>query len=633
MKAKIFLFTFFITIIFSFGNVNALNENFEITNYKVKMIVNEDNSYEITETIDVKFNTERHGIIRSIPLRTNTGKTAGITDVNVEGNKYETSVESGNYYIKIGDPDKFANMNESYIITYTFHMGNDYVEGYDELYFNLIGLEWDVYIRNSSFEIIMPKEFDTSKINFTYGKANSTENSEVTYKVQNNTITGKLNTELRPNEGLTVALPLLEGYFIKNVPVLGEFIRKDYNVIYLIVTLIAILLWGLIGKNRRIFPTVEFYPPNGLTPTDMGFIYDGEINPYDVTALIIYWADRGFIEIEQQDIKAGFLGKRKKKKILLHKLKPIDENSKEYEKTMFEALFKNAIEGRTVSIDELKYEFYSTVVTVKSSVKSLWQGNKKSRIYSYIAKPLAVLINLFALIAAIATGYGIIYKYERGFFSDIIIFAVMVGVVMFLPVVKISGLIHKWKKMLPRNRVKPLLKYGILLLITAGFGLWNMNYDMRLMLASGYITCFAITLLAQSIAKRTKIGDSFMEKILGFKDFIIYAEKDRINKMVEENPKYFFNVLPYAMVLGITDKWAKKFEKITIEPPSWYKADNGQDYFNCVDFAYSMVDNTALMVDVFSATVSSSSSGSDGGGSYDGGEAGGGSGGGGGDDW
>jgi uncharacterized membrane protein YgcG len=59
-------------------------------------------------------------------------------------------------------------------------------------------------------------------------------------------------------------------------------------------------------------------------------------------------------------------------------------------------------------------------------------------------------------------------------------------------------------------------------------------------------------------------------EILGFKDFIVVTEEDKIKFMLEDNPELYYDVLPYAQVLGVTDEWEKKFAKITIQPPTWY---------------------------------------------------------------
>ena len=58
-------------------------EAFNITSYNIDMTVYEDNSYAVIETIDVNFTGQRHGIIRSLPLKTNRGKPALISDIDV----------------------------------------------------------------------------------------------------------------------------------------------------------------------------------------------------------------------------------------------------------------------------------------------------------------------------------------------------------------------------------------------------------------------------------------------------------------------------------------------------------------------------------------------------------------------
>ena len=59
-------------------------------------------------------------------------------------------------------------------------------------------------------------------------------------------------------------------------------------------------------------------------------------------------------------------------------------------------------------------------------------------------------------------------------------------------------------------------------------------------------------------------------RILGFKDFIETAELDKLNTLIEEDPKYFFNIIPYAYVFGLTDKWINKFESINTKMPEIY---------------------------------------------------------------
>ena len=118
-------------------------------------------------------------------------------------------------------------------------------------------------------------------------------------------------------------------------------------------------------------------------------------------------------------------------------------------------------------------------------------------------------------------------------------------------------------------------------------------------------------------------------KIRGFKTFLETAEKDRLEKMVSKEPTYFYDILPFTYVLGVSSVWIKKFESITLAPPSWY---DSSDDFEMVGFTHFM-DSTMEEANrvMNSSPVSSSDSSSSS--SSGGGSSGGGSGGGGGSSW
>lgn len=84
-----------------------------------------------------------------------------------------TSKEEGNYQIKIGSASETLTGEKEYIIKYTYNLGKDHVKDYDELYYNIIGNEWDTVIGNITFSITMPKSFDSSKLGFSAGRAGS----------------------------------------------------------------------------------------------------------------------------------------------------------------------------------------------------------------------------------------------------------------------------------------------------------------------------------------------------------------------------------------------------------------------------------------------------------------------------
>ena len=92
--------------------------------------------------------------------------------------------------------------------------------------------------------------------------------------------------------------------------------------------IVGILIWISMGKKKESFPTVEFYPPQGTTSADVGFLIDGRVDPFDITSLIIYWADKGYLSIGEYNTKSYLA----QKSFLLTKLREMDDEAKPYER-------------------------------------------------------------------------------------------------------------------------------------------------------------------------------------------------------------------------------------------------------------------------------------------------------------
>ncbi|MGF1556856.1 DUF2207 domain-containing protein [Paucihalobacter sp.] len=131
-------------------------------------------------------------------------------------------------------------------------------------------------------------------------------------------------------------------------------------------------------------------------------------------------------------------------------------------------------------------------------------------------------------------------------------------------------------------------------------------------------------------------GRAVMDEIEGFKMYINVAEQKQLDALHEPKitPERFEALLPYAIALGVENKWGKKFENALSKSlqetqsysPSWYTG-------AAVGMAFSPSSFSTDMGRSFSTAISSassppgSSSGSGGGGSSGGGGGGGGGGG------
>src|SRR5271165_482541 len=151
-----------------------------------------------------------------------------------------------------------------------------------------------------------------------------------------------------------------------------------------------------------------------------------------------------------------------------------------------------------------------------------------------------------------------------------------------------------------------------------------------LIVASGIIAVLIIFLFARIMTAKSRKGVDTKVEILGFQEFINRVDADRLKRMP---PDTFEKFLPYAMALGIENRWAKAFQGVVQNPPNWYVGPTPYVGFNPIFFAGSMHAMATDAHQAFVAAPRASSTGSgwsSGGGFGGGGFSGGGFGGGGG---
>ena len=98
--------------------------------------------------------------------------------------------------------------------------------------------------------------------------------------------------------------------------------------------------------------------------------------------------------------------------------------------------------------------------------------------------------------------------------------------------------------------------------------------------------------------------------------------------LLEENPQYYYDILPYANVLGVSDKWENKFKELTIQPPAYVSGPDLIDLHIYASLVRSLNrDMSAAMAQKPSSSSRSGFGGFSGGGGFGGGGFGGGGGG------
>ncbi|MBM7786269.1 DUF2207 domain-containing protein [Tenggerimyces flavus] len=175
---------------------------------------------------------------------------------------------------------------------------------------------------------------------------------------------------------------------------------------------------------------------------------------------------------------------------------------------------------------------------------------------------------------------------------------------------------------------------GLLLAIAAGVGtgvaFTNQQFGLAVLGVALVIAGLVMRLAAHMMPARTATGTATLARVQGFRRYLTTAETDQLR--FEEGEDIFSRYLPYAIVFGVTDRWAKVFAALAATSATagglyWYSNPNGFDHNH---FGDSMTSFASTTSSTMSSTASSSSSGGSG---FSGGFSGGGGGGGGGGSW
>lgn len=601
------------------------SEGFYITGYDVNAVISEDNVYDVTETIGVHYTEKKHGIIRVIPVNTemkrigreSTKVSSRVWDVSVAGYDYSVEYDSKEVDIKIGSADRYVSGDKTYVIKYKIGFGDDGLPEVDEVYYNIIGVDWPCTIDDVTFSVTLPKEFDSSKLGFSTGAYSKIGYDErlLDIGVSGNTITGRFSGRLGAYEGITMRLELPQGYFKVPDPKMADWILMGLMGA---VALISILLMLAYGRDKKPVVTVEFYPPEDMTPSEVGYIIDGSVDDRDIVSLIIYWADKGYLSIADKGRNV----------FELTKLKEPGPEAKPFEKTMFDGLFRK---GGRVDTNDLRYSFYHTYNVTKTMVQMSFESQER-RIFTKSSTRLMPFISFLTSLPFMMAIVLSIYRGADVEFIFALFLGVMFGIGLLLPTFMLIGLLRRWRGESKRAG-KLIWRLILWAFLTGGAMIISADKAYEPLLPWAALASTVITgICAVFIRKRTDKGIEWLGKIYGLRNFITAAEKDRINLLVQDNPSYFYRILPFAYVLGVTDKWAKNFESITVSPPEWYY---GQGTFTPVLFMASM--NSAMnsfRTQMVSTPPSRSGGGGFSGGGFSGGGfSGGGGGGGGGHSW
>jgi uncharacterized membrane protein len=149
----------------------------------------------------------------------------------------------------------------------------------------------------------------------------------------------------------------------------------------------------------------------------------------------------------------------------------------------------------------------------------------------------------------------------------------------------------------PKEVVKKWFAIGLTIILISFFA-FLAHFFGFILFVSFLISGILFLIFSPFMPKRTEKGTEAYWKILGFREYINTAEKYRAQFYEKEN--IFEKYLPYAIIFGLVNKWAKAFEGIYKNPPSWYEGEFGPRFttfalVNSIDRSLSSVNRAFLV--------------------------------------
>lgn len=559
--------TLFILIItFSLStHVHAAEE--EILSYHSEVDIQPDGTLHVVERIEVRSlgKAIQRGIFRSFPVvyrdRYNNRMRVGFEVIEVikdgEPEPYQILPQGDYRVVRIGKEDVLLEPGVYiYEITFQTNQQIGFFEGFDELYWNAIGDGWSFVIHNASVRFKLPPGATVMHNSAYSGPVGATGCDCEIIREADNVVFVKMNTALKPNEPLTVAVAWQKGI----IPEPGVqqkaamFLKDNKGILVLLGGLLMVLTyyyfaWKKVGVDPAkggIYPRFEV--PEGLDAASCRYLFKMGFDATVFSSAIIQMATKNMLKVIEE----------KRRRYVLQRLTDKEQPTNGVENKMLVALFPN-----NASLLELKQQEYKKISAAQTALQ---QDLKAKYNKTYFRNNTLWLLpgigfSIISLLFALKLTFEQLFEEEKGFMIMGIVFA-------FFCILYLQRVLVTFMEYLDTGffQLKTVVAevFGALFLI--GFAVVIIYFfDVRL--EYGFLFLIILLGLVNAVfyyllKAPTKKGREVMDAIEGFRMYLNAAEKPLIQHYNPPGmtPEIFEKYLPYAIALGVGEAWGKALE-------------------------------------------------------------------------
>lgn len=535
----------------------------------IELQVHYNRTIDVVEHLRANFLEPSHGLFRTLPKRFWTKRDVSEAQDGSDEEMRYNAVEIDSLRvseefqpndldtlldIRIGSADVWVNGLHDYKLSYRLTIPNDdRVDASDLFFHSIVGSGMSGATDTVYFKVVFDDEIPAASLDSLKvfcGPEGDERNraDELLFVKDSKTLKGRYYG-LMPGEAITIFLPLPNGFFQAGKIPFWSTLAWIAAAITLL--LVLYLLYNEIKGDQSVTKVVTFKPSKGITSADIGSLVDGSVDDIDLLSIIPWLAAEGYINMTQENGKT----------VITKNPRELPSDTPDYIRSLHEGFF-------------LKSEkFY--VDRPSSAFGVRWNKAKRQLETKYKSKLVdtSFIVELFLLTLFFSLTCCFASVPPEGYLAGAVVHFCLIMEYIFY---------SSWKSIIKRISFKNGCGAGctsigviILLIFVIPMGLMmflagvTMNKDYyipeSILLGLGTATA-GIVLFQYRLDRLSPTRRQYMGEILGLKEFILTAEKDRLEMLLKEDERYFYRILPYAMVFGLVDQWAAKFNGLTVVP-------------------------------------------------------------------
>jgi uncharacterized membrane protein YgcG len=618
-----------------------------IENFAVRLQVQRDGNLLVTERITVQAEGEqiKRGIYRDLPVRytlpsgLQQSSPIILLDALRDGQTERVRLEQNGTWVRyyLGSADRLLQPGRyEYELRYQVERSLLHHSTTDELYWNVTGNGWGFPIQQASVEVQLPSGARIGQFAAYTGGWGSRDKAYEVLEQRDDYLRLASTQPLPAYQGLTVAVDWPAGLVTRPdfAERSGALLRDNLGLflgalIWVGVLLFYLRAWKRVGRDPQKGVIIAlFEPPKGMRPVQAGYLWYRGFKGYfqEARAFSVWLTDmaiRKHLHIEDKRHGGGFN---------LARGTGAKDDLSDADRALRKRLFPANKEGIALSIGS-GYEprLADAVVGLKSQLeaegKAWFSHNRGLWALGLIGAMLGCL--LMVLLEArnpgdLATGLaGVLFSLGFGVPSLVVLYMAWHQATLSKQLgLGFVGLMFIWPGVV-----------GVWMLVTVVSA-------STLLLLAAYVAVVAVFFVL--LPAPTPLGRQLLDQLEGYRDYLQLGEREvleRAANLPAMSIALYEQHLPYAMALGVEDKWSARFSAALANglvypaqadyQPEWYHSRS--------TYSSPQAMSSSLAAGLSSATALASSppssSSSEGGGSSGGGSSGGGGGGGGGGGW